>query len=1017
MKRKQKFFKKTGRLLFRIFETGVAFAVVLISLGVYLLHDSPMDARFLLKEVENILLPHDSDYHLAAGSALLGADLKKEGLVQLEISDLKILRPDDSVVLSVPEVRLAYDFWHLLTLNYVPSTVLLKKPYLSMNLPEVEQGALKNSDATFLIEEKKVKKIVQHLLSFKHIDVQDGDFVFQDTVSHETFVFKNLNLSLSSYFKIREKIRFNSDLTYAGQTTRLLLDGSMNKLNKTLNVKVGFPSVYLKPLGRFIPLLEGMDFPVQLSLKGKVNLVELKSSLAKGIHKLNFQIKSVDKGTLNLPAPLTNVYPIQEMEINGVLTQGGQLLKVASSYMTLQSGTFATLNASITGLDKFLKTHNLKEIKTDFTSTVKEVPTEDIPKVWPSDIGHSTHEWVKEHLSKGKVSQADFRLYFEGDELTDLYGDVYAQGVRVDYLPPMAPVHDVQARVELFPDKVKIGVEKGHVDSLQIAGTTLLFTDVDIDPSWATVNLKASGAVKDVFKLLSSKPLEFTQEYGIDVAQTQGQATVSTDLFFELDTESEPDEVKVKTSADITNGKIVFHDSALSLNKGRLKLVLDNQKMQVKGQAEIFELPLLIEWVEYFVPQNNLISTYQASGTFSSEDLKDLYPQAEQFVSGNLTLTASAKKFSDERGLEGTLNLDGRPALIHLYPLGLDKKRGKDFRVQAQFDKRADKDVIMHLKMEGDLKKKADLMVQGDLILGKEIKMNFPVIQAPDTQLNLFYQKNDQDFILKLYGTNWNATEIFSMPTDLFESEMLNDKGVRNVLLDIQLDKVIFDAQNPIKKLTVSGQRLLKDWHFFHAQAELKDPLIFVFDEASKQFKGAYKDLGNLMESFGFKTSISQGEVVLTLGQKESGEIQGRIYVESLHLKDPGFMTQALTILGIIDAFMGKDIVFDEVKIPVLIDLQNQIFIQNGQASGTNLGLTFKGKIFGNELDLQGSLVPAYALNSLPGKIPLIGWFFKNTEGGGLINVPFSVKGTLGEPEVDFHLLKTMTPGFLGGLI
>ena len=162
--------------------------------------------------------------------------------------------------------------------------------------------------------------------------------------------------------------------------------------------------------------------------------------------------------------------------------------------------------------------------------------------------------------------------------------------------------------------------------------------------------------------------------------------------------------------------------------------------------------------------------------------------------------------------------------------------------------------------------------------------------------------------------------------------------------------------------------------------------------------------------------SSSDGYITLTADEMENGDLSGKILIQKLTLKDPGFMTQALTLLGILDAFLGNDIVFDEVEIPVTLNIQNGLMIQDGYASGRNLGLTFQGKIDDNQFDLKGSLVPAYAINSLPGKIPFVGWLFKNSEGGGLVNVPFSISGSLSDPQVTFHPLGTMRPGFLGNL-
>ena len=82
--------------------------------------------------------------------------------------------------------------------------------------------------------------------------------------------------------------------------------------------------------------------------------------------------------------------------------------------------------------------------------------------------------------------------------------------------------------------------------------------------------------------------------------------------------------------------------------------------------------------------------------------------------------------------------------------------------------------------------------------------------------------------------------------------------------------------------------------------------------------------------------------------------------------------------------------------------------------AGNSLGITFMGNITGSDLNLTGSVIPAYMINSLPGKIPLIGALFRGSEAGGLIGAKYDIQGKLSNPEVTFHPLNSMAPGILG---
>jgi hypothetical protein len=67
-------------------------------------------------------------------------------------------------------------------------------------------------------------------------------------------------------------------------------------------------------------------------------------------------------------------------------------------------------------------------------------------------------------------------------------------------------------------------------------------------------------------------------------------------------------------------------------------------------------------------------------------------------------------------------------------------------------------------------------------------------------------------------------------------------------------------------------------------------------------------------------------------------------------------------------------------------------------------------------LNLEGTVVPAYALNTAVSKVPLVGAMLTGGEGQGVFAANYSVKGTDNNPDVSVNPLSMLTPGFLRGL-
>ena len=66
-----------------------------------------------------------------------------------------------------------------------------------------------------------------------------------------------------------------------------------------------------------------------------------------------------------------------------------------------------------------------------------------------------------------------------------------------------------------------------------------------------------------------------------------------------------------------------------------------------------------------------------------------------------------------------------------------------------------------------------------------------------------------------------------------------------------------------------------------------------------------------------------------------------------------------------------------------------------------------------DRLDLQGTIVPAYALNSIIGNIPVIGPLLLGGEGQGLFAANYQVTGSAADPQVSVNPLSALAPGFL----
>jgi hypothetical protein len=128
------------------------------------------------------------------------------------------------------------------------------------------------------------------------------------------------------------------------------------------------------------------------------------------------------------------------------------------------------------------------------------------------------------------------------------------------------------------------------------------------------------------------------------------------------------------------------------------------------------------------------------------------------------------------------------------------------------------------------------------------------------------------------------------------------------------------------------------------------------------------------------------------------------------------FLTVA-TITGVVDAVTGEGFLFGGAE-GRFTKTRGNIELTRFRSAGPSVGMTAQGQIDldRNLINVKGTLVPAYAINSVLGNIPLIGSIIQGGEGEGLFAATYAVTGNLDEPKIDVNEWSALAPGFIRDL-
>jgi uncharacterized protein YhdP len=194
-------------------------------------------------------------------------------------------------------------------------------------------------------------------------------------------------------------------------------------------------------------------------------------------------------------------------------------------------------------------------------------------------------------------------------------------------------------------------------------------------------------------------------------------------------------------------------------------------------------------------------------------------------------------------------------------------------------------------------------------------------------------------------------------------------------------------------------------------------------DGAERRLRITSDDAGALLQALDQTAEIDGGELELkakVVQQMPRLALEGTLRIDRFTLLDAPLLARLLTVAsltGIGNLLGGEGIHFDRLELPFVLR-DDLLSIDRGRMSGSQLGLTVKGPVDleRDRLDLQGTVVPLYALNRAIGKIPLLGPFLTGREGEGAFAATYSVKGPLEAPQITVNPLSVLAPGFIRDL-
>ena len=1057
--------------LFRLLAATATLILVGLAIVAWRLSDGPISMDFLAPYVADALNIDDGKIQFGVKGAVLSWGGFRES-PEIRVLDITAIDESGQVIAAFPKMTVQLSLRSILEGVPAPQEIILANPVVRLTRTnegrllfgldpddsgkEETRSTIKNtgnsieSEAPYDSENILLEMVVQALSYpggsknlpgyLERVTIKDATVVFRDQKSGAEWLVPSGNIELQ---RDQEELRLQASLPYvnAGTTSEVAVKGVYVSDSQSLSLSIDFQAIRpssFSPLFPQLPIMSAMGIDVS----GTLGLDLLLSSTSLSVSSARIEINQ-GQGRVDLPAPIERQYPVDHLELVARATQNFDQIVIDSMNLNLKDSTGTGPNIEL----KLVGTELTSSPKVSVALGIDEVTLNELKTYWPRGVKSNTRNWITRNLNNGSLSNVKIDIELEGDSVesinaVELSGSGTLENIDVTYIQQMPPVEHTFGALTLSLSEVGIDITGGQINQLSTGGQLDIHSGrvrlhgLDTLSHMADIDVRINGRLNDAIALIKivtaglvGSPT-IASALGITPLSTTGDVQVLLGLDFPLIQDLSLANVQIAAQASLEQTRVDNTVFGLDLESGQFSLSLDNFGMDVSGTASLGGIRTGLAWRQNFI-EGSFRRQYALDAVVENDQRRliglDQTFFGPPYIDGPARIEAIYTVSEDNSG-NLALEVDLKGASLSIPQVNWRKHEGVDAIFSA--DIRIIDERLASIDKFTALSRESDLNVQGQArffednsLISLELAQStignshfsVNVVRASDDILDISAEgavldgtafwstirQNDQ-------SRSFQDQEKISgrMPFRFkgrFERLLLSSEGE---LTDVKAD--IVQEVSGLSEIVLNG--MVNDGELFSLSMHT--------DGDNRAFKAKSANSGAVLRALGLSDDFVNGELSVSGSVLDTGAVDGTFSINSFTIVDAPLLARLLSVAsltGIVDELRGSGISFSDLNVPFSYS-DNVFTIRDGAMYGASLGLTAQGKydIDKNTIDGDGTIIPAYALNSVLGSIPILGTILTGgEESGGVFAATFAIRGNPEGAEITVNPLATLAPGFL----
>ncbi len=1008
-----------------------------VSLG-WRLSQGPLELDWLARQVEAAVNRADGPTRLGIGQASMAWDAFQGGAgqpIELRLSGVRATEPSGGVLAELARAEVALSPAGLLTGGIVPRTVEMDGARLrAMRAADgkmsVDLGSLAQGGASLVTTplpqlladlggppgtDPEVEGV--HLRELRRVLVRDLQLEVVDRQLGATWRVLAAELDLQRPDGGGLTGTAAATLALGSVTARLQARAGLAP-DGTTRVEASLspvsPAALAKQAAPLAPLA-AVDAAVELT--GTLDLSPALAPLRATLHA------SAGEGILRVAATSASVQSASadiEASWDGAALHELRLTRAQVVLPSPGGGWPATLHASG---DAQLSDGR---VRIDAAFDLDHMAFTDMAKLWPERLAKNARKWLVENITAGTARGAHVALALEGPaDLSKLAvvaatGEMQGEDVTVHWLRPVPPVEHVQATLHIeSPDVIEVVATGGRQGPIQLRAGTVRLTGLSNDNEAAAITIDVAGSVADTLALLRHPRLKLLDRQKIELRNPGGSVMGRIAVSFPLIADLNADQLDVHATARTTDLRLAGIAAGRDLERGAMQLDVTQDGLKATGSATVGGIPgqLAVDMDFRSGSPSQIVLKVVATGRATAQQLGTAGLDVSWVMDrGQVALDGTYSARRDDKQ-ELRAHMDLRAAALS--GLGWSKAAGVAGQASARLAIQGDRLVsIEEIKAEAP----------GLSVVGRsDVADGQPSLLLLDRIVLGRTRAAGEVRLPARRGGAVRATvsgEVLDLSAQLARKggSARDDSPGSPWAADVVFDRVLLGNNRSLVNVVASAESDGKRIHSARVESGGREQLraSIVPRSGERQVTVRVADAGSLLRAFDVTDTLIGGRLSLDArfdDTRAESPLAGTVELTEFGVREAeliGKVLQAVTLYGLVDALRGPGLVFDRLVAPFRY-AGDVLELRNARAFSSSLGVTVRGRLDTARriADFEGTIVPAYIINTALGRLPLVGRLFSPEQGGGLLSVTYSVRGKLDDPTIVVNPLSVLTPGIL----